>query len=476
MSGVKAETLKQSLNLENHRAPAAAGGSFKRNSSDATMEDYEFDSSPPLIAKKHKQSKDTMASDHGISTTEVGPVDGAKQLNSSKSGKSHSFDYNASNSDAYDTDDYSDEDDDASEYDDGEVEFLSDDDNYLEMQAQFDNVDLPPGVEASVPWPVDSGSTEGSKAGVDNANVASSSRASELNSKHKHEEPQMDDVLRKLMYFKRFDTVEDYSDHHYKRQGLGDVQPLKQWAKSIQDEWRMLEENLPETIFVRAYESRMDLMRAAIIGPDGTPYHDGVFFFDILFPSNYPYRPPSVHYHSGGLRLNPNLYKCGKVCLSLLGTWTGESNEMWIPNKSTMLQVLVSIQALILNAKPFFNEPGYENLYKGAVGEKKSKKYSEEMFILSLKTMMYSLKNPPMHFGDLVAGHFRIRAPDILTACKVYSEGAEVGSDIRKMIKEGEKIENNNSKEFKLSLSKVVGNLRESFTGNGSKDCVEFQI
>lgn len=36
----------------------------------------------------------------------------------------------------------------------------------------------------------------------------------------------------------------------------------------------------------------MDLMRAVIIGAAGTPYHDGLFFFDIMFPSTYPQSPP----------------------------------------------------------------------------------------------------------------------------------------------------------------------------------------
>lgn len=47
-----------------------------------------------------------------------------------------------------------------------------------------------------------------------------------------------------------------------------------------------------DTIFVRVYESRMDLLRAVIIGAEGTPYHDGLFFFDVFFPSNYPNVPP----------------------------------------------------------------------------------------------------------------------------------------------------------------------------------------
>lgn len=47
-----------------------------------------------------------------------------------------------------------------------------------------------------------------------------------------------------------------------------------------------------DSIYVRGYEERMDLLRAAIVGPAGTPYHDGLFFFDIFLPSDYPNEPP----------------------------------------------------------------------------------------------------------------------------------------------------------------------------------------
>ena len=102
-----------------------------------------------------------------------------------------------------------------------------------------------------------------------------------------------------------------------------------------------------------------------------------------------------VYYHSGGLRLNPNLYSCGKVCLSLLNTWSGNKNEKWLPGMSTMLQVLVSIQALILNQKPYFNEPGFAHHSGTPKGELLSRQYNEDTFILSLKTMIYSMRRPP---------------------------------------------------------------------------------
>ena len=40
----------------------------------------------------------------------------------------------------------------------------------------------------------------------------------------------------------------------------------------------------------------------------------------------YPEVPPKVQLITtgmGAVRFNPNLYNCGKVCLSLLGTWQG---------------------------------------------------------------------------------------------------------------------------------------------------------
>ena len=44
------------------------------------------------------------------------------------------------------------------------------------------------------------------------------------------------------------------------------------------------------------------------------------------------------------LRINPNLYEDGTVCLSLLGTWSGkEDSEEWNVN-SNLLQLVVSIQ------------------------------------------------------------------------------------------------------------------------------------
>jgi ubiquitin-conjugating enzyme E2 O len=130
--------------------------------------------------------------------------------------------------------------------------------------------------------------------------------------------------------------VEAFADHHYAAQPAGAARPF---LRAVQREHKLLCSALPPGVFVRSCEARMDLLRAAILGPSRTPYEDGVFVFDIHLPPDYPNVAPAVHFHSFGDRLNPNLYDNGKVCLSLLGTWSGDGIETWNPASSNVLQV-----------------------------------------------------------------------------------------------------------------------------------------
>jgi len=80
------------------------------------------------------------------------------------------------------------------------------------------------------------------------------------------------------------------------------------------------------------------------------------------FPATYPNTPPKVLItttNGGRTRFNPNLYAGGKVCLSILGTWSGESEDEWRSSYS-INYILSAIQSLIMTTKPYHNEPGYE--------------------------------------------------------------------------------------------------------------------
>ncbi|XP_068638745.1 probable ubiquitin-conjugating enzyme E2 24 isoform X2 [Aristolochia californica] len=275
--------------------------------------------------------------------------------------------------------------------------------------------------------------------------------------------------------FKRFDTVGNYLDHHFLN-AISHSAVLSQvkrgWLKKVHQEWQILERDIPDTIYVRVYEERMDLMRAAIVGAPGTPYHDGLFFFDIFFPPDYPNEPPMVHYYSGGLRLNPNLYESGRVCLSLLKTWTGTGTEVWNPERSTILQVLLSLQALVLNEKPYFNEAGYDRQIGRAEGEKNSTTYNENAFLLSIKSMLYLLRNPPKHFEALVNQHFSNCSQSILLACKAYMNGAAVGRPFLPIEANGEDP-SSSSTGFRIMLAKLFPIL-VSALGEKGIDCNKF--
>jgi len=94
---------------------------------------------------------------------------------------------------------------------------------------------------------------------------------------------------------------------------------------------------------------------ALIIGQPDTPYFGGNYFFEFVYPNNYPHSPPTVKYctNSNGIRFNPNLYACGKVCISILNTWRG---EQWT-SCQTITTILLSL-CTVLCKDPLFNEPG----------------------------------------------------------------------------------------------------------------------
>jgi ubiquitin-conjugating enzyme E2 Z len=100
---------------------------------------------------------------------------------------------------------------------------------------------------------------------------------------------------------------------------------------------------------------------ALIIGPQDTPYFGGNFFFELTFPTDYPHTPPVVKYCTNGenIRFNPNLYACGKVCISLLNTWRG---EQWT-SCQTITTVLLTLCTLLCK-NPLLNEPGVPENHK----------------------------------------------------------------------------------------------------------------
>ncbi|KAL6150952.1 hypothetical protein ACJQWK_10911 [Exserohilum turcicum] len=196
--------------------------------------------------------------------------------------------------------------------------------------------------------------------------------------------------------------------------------------KRIITEISTLQTSLPPGIFVRYCENRPDVLKCAIIGPLGTPYENGIFEFDFYCGPNFPNSPPYVSFKGTGggtISINPNLYADGKVCLSLLGTWTGEP---WKPGESTLLQVLISIQAMILCEEPWYNEPGREVGYHQSTAGSPSERYNQK---LQGDTIRYALlewlEKPPGLWKDVVAHHFTQHGDAILKRVEEWANDIE---------------------------------------------------
>tara|TARA_B100000886_G_scaffold23096_2_gene14627 strand:- start:12798 stop:13241 length:444 start_codon:yes stop_codon:yes gene_type:complete len=112
--------------------------------------------------------------------------------------------------------------------------------------------------------------------------------------------------------------------------------------KRIQRELIELEEDSPTNCSAGPANDDLFHWQATIMGPDDSPYAGGLFFLDIHFPADYPFKPPKVTF-------NTRIYHCninsnGGICLDIL-------KDQWSP-ALTITKVLLSICSLLTDANP----------------------------------------------------------------------------------------------------------------------------
>ena len=179
-------------------------------------------------------------------------------------------------------------------------------------------------------------------------------------------------------------------------------------------------------IYVEFDEENMLRARVLIVGPEGSLYEGGYFFFYITFPNNYPFSPPDVSYLSrNNIRIHPNLYVkghksgFGKVCLSILGTWSG-------PQWTTIMDVstvLLSLQSL-LDKDPLLNEPGFHKKNKHQL--EIINNYNDVIFFENIHTML--IKNYldiPEDFAiykDIITDNFKKNYKNIYNNILKYKD------------------------------------------------------
>lgn len=242
----------------------------------------------------------------------------------------------------------------------------------------------------------------------------------------------------------KFDTAELVEVHAFRCRACQPICPRSGKVKALMREATQLKNNLPihsnASILVRQDEHRMDFVRALITGTVDTPYSRGCFVFDVYFPSSYPADPPLVKIittGNGTVRFNPNLYADGKVCLSLLGTWHGgDASEKWDPKKSSLYQVLVSIQGMMFTPDPCFNEPGYEGIRGTDEGDALCKEYNAQIRLYTIRhAMVGQLREPTPGFENVIRTHFRLQKEAVLKQCAEWIKECADDEDETRMRK-----------------------------------------
>lgn len=128
-----------------------------------------------------------------------------------------------------------------------------------------------------------------------------------------------------------------------------------------------------EGLFYWYDESNVLSGKALIVGLDNTPYEGLLGSFNFHITNEYPFVPPQVTWSTwdGSTRFHPQLYIGGKVCLSILGTWSG-------PGWSSMMNIesILFILQSLFTENPLASEPGYE---KGTLDDPKYKNYRDNV-------------------------------------------------------------------------------------------------
>jgi ubiquitin-conjugating enzyme E2 Z len=151
-----------------------------------------------------------------------------------------------------------------------------------------------------------------------------------------------------------------------------------------------------EGIYYKHDDTNLLLGYAYICGPKDSMYFGGNYFYKINFPHDYPHRPPKLTFMNkdGKTRFHPNMYKNGKICLSILNTWKG---DQWTGCQS-IRSILLTIVS-ILDNNPLLHEPGFTRTHRDCERYNKIIRYKN--FDFSINKMMLNKVTDIVFYTDL---------------------------------------------------------------------------
>jgi ubiquitin-conjugating enzyme E2 D/E len=112
--------------------------------------------------------------------------------------------------------------------------------------------------------------------------------------------------------------------------------------KRLQKELSEIQKDTPANCSAGPNNNDLFNWEATIIGPTETPYEGGIFKLKILFPADYPFKPPKITFET---RIyHPNINANGGICLDIL-------KDQWSPALN-ITKVLLSICSLLDEPNP----------------------------------------------------------------------------------------------------------------------------
>ncbi|CAO3593884.1 unnamed protein product [Absidia cylindrospora] len=106
--------------------------------------------------------------------------------------------------------------------------------------------------------------------------------------------------------------------------------------RRLTKEFMELQKNPPPYIVARPVENNILEWHYVIQGPPDTPYQGGEYYGQLTFPSDYPYKPPSIRMTTPSGRFQPDT----RLCLTMSDFHPSLWNPSW--SVSTILNGLLS--------------------------------------------------------------------------------------------------------------------------------------
>ena len=150
--------------------------------------------------------------------------------------------------------------------------------------------------------------------------------------------------------------------------------------KRLKSELKELNAEKSKYFSIKPVGDSMTNWVAVIMGPENTPYENGLFHLNIILPDNYPFQPPTLTFITK--IFHPNINYNGEICMDLL-------KESWSP--------VITISNLILSLISMLNDPNLDDPLSLDIADLYKYNYEEYLRTAKEWTRHYAISMLKLH-------------------------------------------------------------------------------